>query len=76
MSKTAAKLESGGVVRPGEMLTYAAARRALSVGDWAWRDIKPLVPSVKVGRQRYVFSDDLIAAFRKLLEEQQGGGQS
>jgi hypothetical protein len=61
---------SAGIVRPGELLTLTAAKRALGVGAWGWREIAKIVPTVKVGRQRYILADDLIAEFRRLRDEQ------
>ena len=59
-----------GVVCPGQVLTTEAAKRALQVKDWGWRAIRDQVPTVKVGRQNYVLSDDLIALFTRLRNEQ------
>jgi len=64
---------NSGVLRPGELLTSTAARRALGVGAWGWRAIAGLIPMVKVGRQKFVLTDDILAVFERLRDEQNVG---
>ena len=63
---------SAGIVRPGELLTINAAKRALQVEDWGWRKLcEQGVPVMTQGRQKYVLSDDLISHFARLRDEQE-----
>lgn len=63
---------TGGIVRSGELLTRTAVMQALGIDDWAWREItKNGLPTVKQGRRLYVLSDDLIAYFARLRDEQE-----
>ena len=69
MSKASA---TTGIIRPGELLTREAAMVALKVEDWGWREIKKKgLPIIKQGRRFYVLSDDLIAFFARLRDEQE-----
>ena len=60
-------------IRPGEIMPISEAQRALGVGQWAWqRRLLPRIKSklIRMGRRKYVRSDDIIALFDKSAEEQ------
>ena len=71
MPKPNATPDAAGIVRPGELLTRKAAMQSLGVADWGFRElVKKGLPTVKAGRQCYVFSSDVIALFERLKAEQ------
>jgi hypothetical protein len=62
--------DSPGVIEPGRLYVAEEARQRLRIGKTAWRELRRAGLMVtRRGRQAYVFSDDLLAIFRK----QQGG---
>jgi hypothetical protein len=66
-----AQSDSPGVIEPGRLYVAEEARQRLRIGKAAWRELRRAGLTVtRRGRQAYVFSDDLLAIFRK-----QEGGQ-
>ena len=64
--------DSPGVIEPGRLYVAEEARQRLRIGKAAWRELRLAGLAVTYrGRQAYVFSDDLLAAFRK----QEGGSK-
>jgi hypothetical protein len=63
--------DSPGVIEPGRLYVAEEAHQRLRIGKAAWRELRSAGLTVtRRGRQAYVFSDDLLAIFRK-----QEGGQ-
>ncbi len=60
---------SPGVIEPGRLYVAEEARQRLRIGREAWRELRRAGLNVTHrGRQAYVFSDDLLAIFRKQQE--------
>ncbi len=58
-------------IRPGEVLSLDAVKSALGIRRWTWENrLKPRLTVIKIGRRKYVRSDDIIALFDKFAEEQ------
>ena len=58
--------DSPGVIEPGRLYVAEEVRQRLRIGAIASRDLrKDGLQVIRRGRQAYVFSDDLLAMFRK-----------
>jgi hypothetical protein len=55
-----------GVIEPGKLYVVSEARERLRLGLPAWRQLcRDGLPVVRVGRQAYVFGDELLKAFQR-----------
>jgi hypothetical protein len=55
-----------GEIESGKLYVAEEARQRLRIGRTAWRELRESgLQVIRRGRQAYVFSDDLLAAFRK-----------
>lgn len=62
--------DAPGVIEPGRLYLAKEARQRLKIGDKTWRDLKAQgLETVRVGKQIYVFSDDLLRLFREQQEQ-------
>ena len=60
-------------IRPGEVLSLDAVKSALGIQRWTWeRRLRPNLKVIKVGRRKYVRSDDIIALFDQFADVQSG----
>ena len=65
---------TGGVVRPGELLTLREFCKRVHFGEHALRQARRHgLRTIQFGRMKFILADDAIAFFRRLGEEQ--GGQ-
>ena len=71
MAKSKTVRDSPGFVEPGVLYLAEEARHRLNMGTWAWRKARRAgLQVVYLGRDAYVFGDDLLAFFRGVRSSQ------